>query len=320
MPSNRRQLLATVGALSAGLAGCLGESPGRTGNESPVPTDTKTTSTDTTDESTTGDSPPDTTTAENASFSLPESSVKSLGEVRVAVANPTVEKAVTYESIMGSGGVLQSDGTQFVVAAVQSQQGNAVDARGDPAYDAFELVADGKTYSAVEIEDRTTGAYTTSLAERGDIRYGAPYAAGGAVGWLAFEPPSPLEASEAAIRCRYGGETAEWELSDDAVATLGRPAPTFELESFDATVEQYGVDLSFVAKNVSENDGRFLAALYWPTTGIADDDESTVIERAVAAGERVEWSGSFDTEYTDGVVTTRLDGAVSDEIQVNLGE
>ncbi|EFW89893.1 hypothetical protein ZOD2009_21967 [Haladaptatus paucihalophilus DX253] len=321
MPSNRRQLLATVGALSAGLAGCLGESPGGTGSQSSVPTDTETTSTDTTDESTTGDVPPDTTTAENASFSLPESSVKSLGEVRVAVANPTVGKAITYESIMGSGGVLQSDGTQFVVAEVQSQQGNAVDAGGDPAYDAFELVADGKTYSAVEIEDRTTGAYTSSLAERGDIRYGNTYAmAAGTVGWLAFEPPSPLEASEAAIRCRYGGETAEWELSDDAVATLGRPAPTFELESFDATVEQYSVDLSFVVKNVSENDGRFLAALYWPTTGIADDDESTIIERAVAAGERVEWSGSFDTEYTDGVVTTRLDGAVSDKIEVDLGD
>ncbi|WP_254662807.1 hypothetical protein [Haladaptatus sp. W1] len=289
MPSNRRQLLATVGALSAGLAGCLSESPTGSGSESPTPTDETNTSTaDTTDESTTGDGPPDTTTAENASFSLPESSVKSLGEVRVAVANPTVGKAITYESIMGSDGVLQSDGTQFVVAAVQSQQGNAVDAGGDPAYDAFELVVDGEAYSTVEIEDRTTGAYTSSLAEHGDIRYGAPYAAGGAVGWLAFEPPSPLDASEAAIRCRYGGETAEWELSDDVVATLGRPAPTFELESFDATVEQYSVDLSFVVKNGSENDGRFLAALYWPTTGIADDDESTIIERSVAAGERVE--------------------------------
>ncbi|WP_231185279.1 hypothetical protein [Haladaptatus sp. DYF46] len=318
MPSNRRQLLAAVGALSAGLAGCLGGNPGGTEDESPTPTDTKTTSTDTANESTTDDSPPDTTTAESASFSLPESSVKTLGEVRVAVANPTVGKAITYESIMGSGGVLQSDGRQFAVAEVQSQQGNEVDAEGDPEYDAFELVVDGDAYSAVEIEKRTTGAYTSSLAERGDIRYGDTYATAGTVGWVVFEPPSPLDASEAAIRCRYGGETAEWSLPEEAVAELARPAPRFELESFDATVEEYSVDVSFVAKNVSENDGEFLAALYWPTTGIADDDESTILRRTIAAGEKLEWSGSFPTEYTDGVVAARLAGSVTGEIEVDL--
>jgi hypothetical protein len=309
MPSNRRHLLAAVGALSAGLAGCLGGNPGGTGGESPTPTDEPT---DTTDESL------DRTTAENASFSLPESSVKPLGEMRIAVANPTVAKAIAYESIMGSGGVLQSDGKQFVVAEVQSHLGNEVDAKADPEYDAFELVVNDEAYSTVEIEKRTTGAYTSSLAERGDIQYGAPYSAGGAVGWVVFEPPSPLDASEAAIRCRYGGETAEWSLSEDAVAELARPAPRFELESFDATVEEYSVDPSFVAKNVSENDGEFLAALYWPTTGIADDDESTVLRRTIAAGEKLKWSGSFPTEYTDGVVTARLGGSVTGEIEVDL--
>lgn len=309
MPSNRRQLLATVGALAAGLAGCLGGNPGGTGDEPSTPTDEPTA---TTDES------PDTTTAENASFSLPESSVKSLGEVRVAVANPTVGKAVAYESIMGSGGVLGSDGSQFVVAEVQSQQRNSVDAREDPAYDAFELDVDGEAYSTVEIEKRTTGAYTSSLAERGNVRYGDSYATAETVGWLAFEPPSPLDASEAAIRCRYGGETAEWSLPEEVVTELARPGPRFELESFDATVEEYSVDVSFVAKNVSGNDGEFLAAMYWPTTGIADDDESTVLRRTIAAGEKLEWSGSFPTEYTDGVVSARLGGSVTGEIEVDL--
>jgi hypothetical protein len=303
MPSNRRQLLATVGALSIGIAGCLGQSPGGTGDESPTPTD---------------ESPPDTATAERSSFSLPESSVKFLGDVRVAVANPTVGKAITYTSIMGSGGVLQSDGKQFVVAAVQSQQGTTVDAKGDPAYDDFELVVDGETYPTVEIEKRTTGAYTRSLGERGNGRYGSPYSSGWAVGWLAFEPPS--NESEAAIRCRYGGETVEWSLPEEAVTELARPAPKFELESFDATVDKYSVDLSFVAKNVSENDGEFLAAIYWPTTGIADDDESTILRRSVSGDERIEWSGSFPTEYTDGVVTARLGGGVTGEIEVDLEE
>lgn len=308
MPSNRRELLAAIGAMSAGLAGCLGENPGGTGDEStPAPTDA------------TDESPPDTTTMDS-SFSLPDSSVRSVGDVRVAVADPTVENAVTYASIMGSGGVLYSEGKQFVVAAAQSQRGKTVDAKGDPWYDAFELVVDGEAYPTVEIEDRTTGAYTASLASRGDVRYGAPYATASAVGWLAFEPPSPLDASEAAIRCRYGGETVEWALSDETVAKLARPAPTFELESFDATVGDASVDLSSVANNVTENDGRFLAAVYWPTTGIADDDEATIIERSVGAGERIEWSGTFETEYTEGEVGARLDGMVTDEIDIDVGE
>ncbi|WP_440008430.1 hypothetical protein [Halomicrococcus sp. SG-WS-1] len=305
-PRNRRSFLGVAGAALVGVAGCLGDTPAGTTDEPSTEPSTTTAR----------------TTTATTSSSPTAASVRVLGDVRVAVVDATVRKAVAYESIMGSGGVLARDDRQFVVAAVQSQTGSTVDATGDPPYDAFELVVDGETYPAVEIEDRTRGAYTTSLAEQASIRYDAPYADGRTTGWVAFEPPSPLDATDAAVRCRYDGETVTWPLASDQTATLGRQAPVFEPRSFEATVHDAGVDLSLVAENVSETEGRFLAAVYWPTARIADDDESTVVEDSVAAGGRIEWTGSFDAEYAageDGTVTASVDGAVSAETTVDVG-
>ncbi|WP_227374516.1 hypothetical protein [Haladaptatus halobius] len=215
-----------------------------------------------------------------------------------------------------------SDDRQFVVAAVQSRTGKAADAEGEPRYDAFELVADGEVFPAVEVEDRTVGAYTTSLAGCGQIRYDAPSVGAHTVGWITFEPTSPLAVSGTAIRCQHDAETAEWSLSDEQISKLARPAAEFELRSFEATVGEASVDVSFVAENVSEVEGRFLAAVYWPTAGIADDDESTIVDRSVAAGDRIEWTKTFDTEYAagaDGTVTASVEGVISGETKVDLG-
>ncbi|WP_266078447.1 hypothetical protein [Haladaptatus caseinilyticus] len=312
MPSRyRRSFLGTLGVTLTGIAGCVGDTSVETDANAPA-----------------GTKSPTQTTSENAvptdpseSFSLPDSSVKPVGDIRVAVADTVARKAVSYESVMGSGGVLASDGKQFVVAAVQSESDSSVDTEAVPPYDAFELVADGRTYPAVEIEQRTTGAYTTSLAERGNIRYGGSHAPNHEVGWVAFEPPSPLEVSNAAIRCRNGGETAEWRLTDEQVGKLARPAPTFEPRSFETTVRTASVEVSLVAENVSEVDGRFLAAVYWPTTGIADDDEATIVTRSVASGDHMEWSKSFGTMYSggeDGTVAVRVEGTLTGETTVNL--
>ena len=319
MPSsNRRRFLGIASAALTGLAGCAGD---LTTDSDGTTTDDGTSTTDTT-------TPTDTSTTDDGTSTTPEpdSPERTLGDVVVDVTDATVRKAVAYESIMGSGGVIAPDGQQFVVAAVRSGTGSSRDATGAPSYDSFDLVVDDETYPAIDIEDRTTGAYTTSLAGRGEIRYDAPYAEGsGAVGWAAFELPSPLDVADAAIRCRYGGETAEWTLSDDQVAALGRPAPDFELRSFEATANEFSVDVSLVVENVSGTDGRFLAAVYWPTS-IADDDESTIVDRSVAAGDRVEWSQTFYTEYAGGgdsadgndTVTVRVDGPVTAERTVEL--
>ncbi|MGA9402874.1 hypothetical protein [Haladaptatus sp.] len=109
-------------------------------------------------------------------------------------------------------------------------------------------------------------------------------------------------------------------MPDDAVAKLSKPAPKFELQSFDATMEDSNAKLSFAAKNVSKNDGRFLAALYWPTDEMYDDDESTIIERSVEAGGAVEWSKEFGTEYTTRTVTARIDGGVTGTAKVDVEE
>ena len=245
--------------------------------------------------------------------------VRSVGGVRVAVSNPIARKTVAYDSIMGSAGVLAKTDRQFVVAAVRSASNREFDAAAPPAYDAFSLVAGGETFPAVGIEERTTGAYTTSLAGRGEVGYAASNARSRPVGWIVFEPPPTLETGEATIRCRHDDETAAWSLPSAAVETLARPAPSFELRSF-GTERNGSVELSLVAANVADVDGEFLAAVYWPTTAIADDDESIIVRREVAAGDRVEWSETVSTSATgggeDGTVTARVDGVVTGEASV----
>ncbi|WP_224268204.1 hypothetical protein [Haloprofundus salinisoli] len=317
-PSRRTFLRSTVLVTTSLIAGCT--APATDGSddadspENETPTETRTS---TPSESAT-DAP------ENEPFVLPESSVRTVGDVRIAVANPAVRKAAVYESIMGSGGVLAPTDRQFVVAAVQHRERVNPDVPTEPPYDAFELVVDGETHPAVEIEERTTGAYTTSFADRGRFRYdGPPIPKPRTVGWVAFEPPSPLDADEATIRCRHDGDAAEWSLPGDAVTELGRRAPTFELRSFEAEVGSAGlnVELSLVVENTSDVDGEFLAAVYWPTTGIADDDESTIVRENVDPTGRVEWTQRFSTEYSgdaNGQATASVDGMVSASETVDL--
>ncbi len=316
MPSiSRRSLLRTGAVALAGSAGCLG-STGRDDDSTRTKTDDTPTTRRTPDPTTT------TTTTDDGSFSLPASAVRRVGDARVAVADPAARKAVAYASVMGSGGVLAPESRQFVVAAVQSATDGTADSGAEPSYGDFELTAGGDRYPAVEIEQRTTGAFTTSLAGRGRVRYDAPYPTR-QVGWLAFELPSPLPPDRATVHCRYGGETAAWSLPDHAVSTLGRRAPAFELRSFDATPDGRGrVTLSLAAENVADVDGEFLAAVYWPTARIADDDESIIVRQSVPTGDRVEWSERVDTEYAvpyDGdTVTASLDGVVTGSADVTL--
>ncbi|UPV99887.1 hypothetical protein M0R88_15375 [Halorussus gelatinilyticus] len=331
MPSQeRRRLLRTSAAALAavGATGCLGggSRSSRDGTTDDSATDENATERRTTGgEATTGEPTTDDRTPDDAeSFALPESSVRSVADARVGVANPVARSTVAYDSIMGSSGVLASEGTQFVVAAVQSDDGSGADAAGPPAYDAFELVAGGERFPAVEIEQRTTGAFTTSLAGRGEIKYDDPYANSGGesrVGWVAFEVASPLSADSPAIRCRYAGASAVWDLPGETATALGRRAPDFELRSFDATVAGGdGVELSLTAENVSGIAGEFLAAVYWPTT-IADDDESHIVRESVGPNGRVEWSKTVDAEYaasSDGTVTASVEGCVSGTATVSL--
>ncbi|WP_135851121.1 hypothetical protein [Halorussus salinus] len=327
MPSTeRRRLLRTsAAALAIGAAGCLGGGSGSTADELTTgePTVAERPTTDsTTDDRTDGAT---TETPENTdSFDLPASSVRSVADVSVGVAETVARPAVAYDSIMGSGGVLAPEEAQFVVAAVQSDDGSGADAAGPPTAEAFELVAGGERFPAAEIEERTTGAFTTSLAGRGRVKYDDPYADGaakGGVGWVAFEVPSPLAADSPAIRCRYGGETAVWDLPAEEAAALGEPAPRFELRSFDATVaDGETVELSLTAENVAEVGGELLAAVYWPTT-IADDDESLLVRKSVAPSGRVEWSETVDAAYaasSDGTVTASVEGCVSGTTTVAL--
>lgn len=209
-----------------------------------------------------------------------------------------VRKAVTYESLMGSGGVLAGDGEQYVVGEV----------RGVDDADDIELRFETESDSWSEGLPDTVGAENYSVAGRE-----RPY--------VAFTVPSPLSASNPRI---VGGDGGEWEIPERQRGTFTAPAPSFELDELavpDSVSQGETLAVSLTVTNVSATDGRFLAALYWPTNLVADDDESHVVDRSVAAGEQLTATVDIDTDRTafePGPVTLDVAGHVeaSREVQV----
>jgi hypothetical protein len=81
------------------------------------------------------------------------------------------------------------------------------------------------------------------------------------------------------------------------------------------------MDVSLTVTNAGDTGGRFLAAVYWPTELIADDDESHIVETTLEAGASTTQSLAIDTEYTtneDGQITLGVAGHVSAETEVTV--
>jgi hypothetical protein len=140
--------------------------------------------------------------------------------------------------------------------------------------------------------------------------------------YLAFAVPSPLSATNP--RIRFEGDGTEWPLSARMRDRLAAPSPRFELRSLavpESVSQGETLSVSLTATNVSDTDGRFLAAVYWPTNLIAADDESHVIERTAAADGDVTASLEIGTAYTGyeaGPVTLSVRGHVSARREVEL--
>lgn len=201
----------------------------------------------------------------------------------VSVHDVVVRKAITFEPVMGSGSVLTAEGEQYIVGAVSADR--------ELSMSEFAFEADGESWRP---EDYGLG----SAAGRGNGT--VDHAEDLDSAYLVFAVTSPLSA--AGPKIVYSGDPpGEWELHEDAWERLAAPEAHFELASLsvpDAVTEGETLDVTLEARNVSETDGRFLAALYWPTHLVADDDESTIFEDEIAAGEVATLSRSIDTEYT----------------------
>jgi hypothetical protein len=224
----------------------------------------------------------------------------------VTVEDIVAEKAVTYESTMGSGGVLADEDRQYVVATVR---GLEADAEGTFTFETADDSWDPGLPSTAGAMNRSVAGHEGGAV---DSRFGD------GASFLAFAVPSPLAASEPNIR--FEGETTEvWPLSEEATARLAAPAPAFELESLtvpDSVEEGHDLSVSLTVRNRTDTDGRFLAAAYWPTDQVEDDDESHIVDRQVPAGETTTAALSIDTRYTasdDGAVTLSLEGHVEVE-------
>jgi hypothetical protein len=288
---NRRTFVASSGIAVAGLlGGCLGESG-----------DSSDTGSGTDEEPSTTPTPTET----------PTDPTETPSGTDVTVSDIAVRKAVEYESLMGSGGVLAGNDRQYVVASVRVPK-----ARPEPE---FRFENDDQSWKP-GLPD-THGANNAAVAGHGGGPVG--HSTGGNPSYLAFTVPASLSPSNPRIRFLGDGE-ATWPLPDAATDRLDESAPDFELDRLDApeTVSQGdSMTVSVAATNVSDVAGRFLAALYWPTERIADDDESHVVDRTVAAGESMTWSTSIDTERTAreaGSVSLRVEGHVQAERSVSV--
>ncbi|MHB9288243.1 hypothetical protein ACKVMT_14540 [Halobacteriales archaeon Cl-PHB] len=288
----RRRFLAATGIVCAtGLTGCLG---------SAGPEDTAGT-----DGTPTAEPRPPSPTAS------PDTPTETPTRHGVTVSDIVVREAVTYESYMGSGGVLAAAGQQYVVASV----GAAEDL--DPERLVFQV--DDQLWKP-GLPD-TVGARNRSVAGH----------AGGPIGrgnwedtaFVAYAVPSPLAAESARIRLT-GTEDAEWAVPPAELRRLTSPGPTYELESLsvpDAVDQGDPLRVSFTVRNVSETAGRFLGAFYWPTKRIADDDESTIVGSEVDAGGRLSRTITLATEHTTDEtesVTLSVRGHVSADRQVEV--
>lgn len=277
----RRRVLALCGLGVAGLPGCLDQVSVQSSEPTGTPTDGR--------------------------------EEKTPGGEDVEVTDPVVRKAVRYESIMGSGGVLTGPGRQYVVATVRPT--------GAVSPDDITFVTAERSWKP-GLPD-TAGGTTYAVAGHGGGPVGRNFDADGGGSYLAFTVPAPLSASNPRIRYD-GAETREWPLTDAQRERLAAASPEFELDSLDVpeTVTQ-GETLSvgLTVRNVSNTDGRFLAAVYWPTKRIADDDESHVLQRVLTAGEEATSSIDIDTANTSRqseVVTLSIRGHVSAEREVQL--
>lgn len=229
----------------------------------------------------------------------------------VVVDDIVVRKAVRYESTMGSGGVLAGDGQQYVVASVRA------DRRLSAADFRFET---GDNSWSPGLPD-TAGGLNRAVAGRDGGPVGRNIGDDGS--YLAFTIPSPLSASSARIRFS-GADDATWPLSTELETRLAAPTPEFTLDSLDVperVSQGHPLPISLTVRNVSETTGRFLAALYWPTKRIADDDEARILEREVDAGDAVSVSVEIDTQYTTNEsepVTLAVRGHVTAEREIQV--
>lgn len=285
----RRRFLAAAGlSTGAALGGCLGQS----NPDDPVdstPTD-RSSPTDTSEPTTTARPTPD----------------------GVEVSNVVVRDAVYYRSIMGSGGVLAGTDRQYVVASV----------RADRSLSAESFSFETETNSWSPGLPDTRGATNRSVAGHGEGPVGQ-FNDFDSPTYLAFTVPAPLSAETAHISLS-SADSGPWPLSETGLERLGSVGPRFELDSLSvpSSVSQgEQLSVSLTVRNVSEAEGRFLAAVYWPTQNIADDDESHRLEGRVPAGETATESVQIDTAYTTreaGPVKMRVEGYVDAERTVGV--
>ncbi|KAB1194730.1 hypothetical protein GJR96_15260 [Haloferax sp. MBLA0076] len=284
-PRTRRGVLSLGGSALALLTGCLSASPATSDDVEPTENPTQTTAT---------------TTPTSAPADVTVSNVQLTPEL-VALDSP--------DSI----GTFGERGEQFVLVTI------LVDSTPWPAVDEFSLSTDDESFTPLPTEE--VPGYGR-LWERG-YAYGGHgnEESGGQSGYLVFEVPKPLEASNVVFR----GPGGQFSLGQTARDTLARRPTEFAVTDVTApeTVESLTeMELSATIENVGTYDGTFVGAMnrvgphvaYTPVTRVSLD---------LSAGESKTWTHSYRPQLTAGNAPMPMrfkldwrDGRISTETMV----
>lgn len=271
---HRRTLLSAGGAALAGvLAGCLGGSDDPSGNDS--------NDTNATNGSGGNGSGSDRSVADLDTVAMGEA--VSAGEREVTVAEPAVRSSLLYEESANALGLASSTGSHYFLVSVSA-------GASAPKPSELVLVTDGVGDYEGSV-DPTSG---NPLRERG-----VPYRPeeGDAEGWVAFTIPGGVPVGGAAVAL---GDTGKgWSVSEETVAALSEPVPSFAYEAVDYP-ERIASGGSFEVRvtvaNESSTDGTLRGAL----NVTAPTAAANPISLDVPAGESKTYAESFGTEFTSG--------------------
>lgn len=235
MPSTRRSALRVLGVgLVGSVAGCTA---GERGSDARKRTHSRT------DESTETDS----LTATEAPPSTPGPGVE-IGETQaVDDASVTVRRVGVQKSFLS----LQTDsmyagferGTQYVFAEISGSE------RAPSSPDFALATSEGSFGGTTNDIARNVHGWETSYSSFYD-----------ADGWIAFPVPSPLDT----VFARIVVGDAAWELGDEHLRALSRPAASYEVTGFDYPSavgfdESFSVDVT--VRNTADVRGTFRGAL-----------------------------------------------------------
>lgn len=249
----RREVLAVLGAGTAGLAGCSLNQ--RDENTTPTPTRSMGAGT--------------TPTASPTATPAPDRDVK----VELATLTPGYVELAVDDWML-----ISEPDTQYAFFEIE------IDSGLPPALSDFVFRFDGTDYAPLPREETTRIVRARDASLLSDDRY--------PMGWMVFELPETGDPSDIELTWPSAGAHEAWHPDGRKREQLAAPLPSLSLEAWHAPEivpsSRKAVTFEFVVSNETDRAGHFVGAIRAP--GLPDHNPMTVVEFGVGPNTATEWS------------------------------